>query len=176
MSELHSNRHEGGPTLFGWSISDGEAGRRAGHVVFAAAGIVCLVIIAGGTALTHLVSMGLTREYGVDPNALGIDDLLVAASLSLPALGLAALAVRFLRRSGLRVIAAWACLLTAVVITGLSVVGTTMAVLEFADTEGTGAVLASRASAVFVLVIAVLLALAGLRFLRGSRGAAGGGR
>jgi len=168
MSRSRS-RHEGGPTLFGGSVSDREAGRDSSHIGLAAAGIACLSIIAGGAALTHLVSMGLTREYWVDRNAVGFDDLLVAGIFSLPALGLAALAVRFLRRSDFRVAAAWACLLTAIVIAGVSVVGTLLAVLEFGNTEGTGAVLASRASAGFVLVIAILLAVAGMRFLRGSR-------
>lgn len=169
MSRSRSRRHEGGPTLFGGSVPYGQAGREVRHTGLAAAGIACLSVIAGGTYLTFLISMGLTREYGVDSAGIGLDDVLFSAIFSLPALGLAALAVRFLRRSGLPVTAAWACLIAAVVIAGVSMVGTVVAVREFADTEGTGAVLASRSSAGFALVIGVLLAIAGFRFLRGSR-------
>jgi len=169
VRQSHSNRHGERPSIGGESDLEAKPGREARRPVLAVAGIACLSIIALGTWVTVLFSNGLTREYGVDPNTVGLGDLLGAAVLSLPALGLALLGVRWLRRSGSVTASAWACLLAATVIIFVAVVGTVMAVLEFGDTEGAGRVLASRASAGFVVAIATYLIFAGVSFLRDSR-------
>ncbi|MGQ0670434.1 MAG: hypothetical protein ACT4PO_12290 [Actinomycetota bacterium] len=174
MNRSRSQPHDDGPTRFTPSGSDREVGPEARHAGPAVAGIACLTLFAGGVVVTGLISNGITREYGVDSSAFGVDDFVGLIIFNLPAFGLVALAVWFLRRSGSPVLAAWACLLTAVVTVPIAVVFTLLAVDEFGDAEGTGRVLLSRASVVFVLVIAILLARAGMRFLRTAHGTAGG--
>ena len=117
--------------------------------------------------MSGLFANGLTREYGIDID-LGLDDVIGTVIFNLPAFGLTALAVWCLRRARLPVTAGWVCLVTAVLIATLSVAFTAFAVAEFADAEGAGPVLFSRASTAVVLVIAIVLARVGLRFLRGA--------
>ena len=132
---------------------------------FAVAGILCLALIVGGSWFALLFSMSLTRESGVDTQGIGLDDVAGAVILSIPGFGLALLGVWFLRKSGMDRSAGWACLGSAGAIVALGVAGIVMALAEFADTEGTGPILASRSGVVTGLAMAFYLAWAGLGFL-----------
>ena len=113
--------------------------------------------------------MSLTREYGVDSQGIGLDDIVGSVIFSLPGFALAVLGVRFLRSSGQTRTGVWACVLAAAAIVVLGVSGIFLALAELADTEGAGPVLASRSGGVFGLAMATYLAWAGLRFRRVER-------
>ncbi len=163
MTGSRSQPNEDAPTPAPAPGSDAEAGREIRRPGLAAAGIACLSIIVGGAWFAVLFSMSLTREIGVDSQGIGLDDVIGSAILSLPGFGLAILAVWFLRRSGLGRAAGWACLVTAVLVVVIGIAGIVMALVEFADTEGTSPVLASRAGTVYGVLIAIYLAVAGSR-------------
>jgi len=166
MSGSGSESNDDTPANVDASRFDDESERGGRHPGFGAAGIACLGIIVLGTWFSVLFSMALTREYGVDTQGIGLDDVVGSVILSLPGFGLAILGLWFLRRSGHDRVAAWACLLAAAAIVVLGVAGVVMALVEFANTEGTAPVLASRAGGVFGLAIAVYLARAGVGLLR----------
>jgi hypothetical protein len=132
---------------------------------FAVAGIFCLALIVGGSWFALVFAMSLTREYGVDTQGIGLDDVVGAVILSIPGFGLALLGVWFLRKSSMDPSAGWACLASSGAIVVLGVAGVVMALAEFADTEGTGPILASRSGGLLGLAMAFYLAWAGLRFL-----------
>jgi hypothetical protein len=159
------SRHGDGRTIPDAPAVGGGGESQSHRPGFAVAGIICLTLIVGGSWFALVFAMSLTREYGVDTQGIGLDDVVGAVILSIPGFGLALLGVWFLRRSGLDRSAGWVCLASAGAIVALGVAGVVLAVAEFADTEGTGPILASRSGGVLGLAMAFYLAWAGLRFL-----------